>query len=113
MFGFELEARSCLGNIDDRTGTRRFLTLDENTRIVMELPTRLFAQFGAVTEVADDDHREYPCMLPDFRAGNTTVKRKESTLRSRKLRYPRECNHGRDLKLNTASFGRFSALARQ
>src|ERR1700722_12440183 len=56
--GFELEPRTALRNIGDCTGTRSFFALDEHTRVVMELPARLFAQFGVVSEVSDDNHRK-------------------------------------------------------
>jgi hypothetical protein len=65
--GFELEPRSALRNIGDCTWTRKFFALDEHTRVVMELPARLFAQFGAVPELSDSNHRKGPREPSEFR----------------------------------------------
>lgn len=69
-FGFELEPCSASRNIDDCTGTWSFLAIDEQTGVVMELPARLFAQFGAIPKISNDNHRKGPSEPPQFSGGD-------------------------------------------
>src|SRR6202035_3959609 len=51
------DTRAGRRNIGDGAGLRRRGAVKQNAGVVMELPARLFAQFGLVAVIADNDHR--------------------------------------------------------
>jgi hypothetical protein len=85
---FELETGATRGNVDDRARARLICALDKDAGRVMELPARLFAQFSVRAIITDDDH---PRALACRKCQQTEkpVKRKKSTLRTRKLVHAR------------------------
>jgi hypothetical protein len=52
----EREPGAAFGDIGDLAWQRRRILVRQNSRNVLKLPPRIFAQFGTIPKIADNDH---------------------------------------------------------